>query len=98
VVVGSLSLDLLLGDVHSLKDKRSQVRPLVAQLRRDHPVSVAEVGYHDLHRRTLVGVAVVGATAALVGRVLDEVETAVSDQPHLVLLAARRRVVFEEDE
>ena len=37
--VAALTLDVLLGDVHSLKDKRSQVRPLVAQLRRDHPVS-----------------------------------------------------------
>ena len=31
--VGSLELDLLLGDVRSLKEKRSLVRPLVAELR-----------------------------------------------------------------
>ncbi|WP_242418050.1 DUF503 family protein, partial [Frankia sp. CpI1-P] len=27
--IGTLSLDLLLGDVHSLKEKRSVVRPIV---------------------------------------------------------------------
>ena len=34
--VGTLSLDLLLGDVHSLKEKRSLVRPIVAELRRKY--------------------------------------------------------------
>ena len=31
---GSVAFDLLLGDVRSLKQKRSLVRPLVAELRR----------------------------------------------------------------
>ncbi|MDT5143002.1 MAG: uncharacterized protein QOI79_2356, partial [Mycobacterium sp.] len=32
--IGWLEFDLLLGDVHSLKQKRSVVRPIVAELRR----------------------------------------------------------------
>jgi uncharacterized protein YlxP (DUF503 family) len=32
--VGALELDVLLGDVHSLKQKRSVVRPVLAELRR----------------------------------------------------------------
>ena len=36
-------LDVLLGDVHSLKEKRSVVRPLVAEVRRRFAVSAAEV-------------------------------------------------------
>ena len=52
--VGSLSLDLLLGDVHSLKEKRSLVRPIVAELRRAFAVSAAETGHLDLHRRAEV--------------------------------------------
>ena len=40
---GSLELDLLLGDVHSLKEKRSLVRPLLAEIRRRFAVSAAEV-------------------------------------------------------
>ena len=42
--VGTLSFDLLLGDVRSLKEKRSVVRPIVAELHRKFAVSVAEVG------------------------------------------------------
>ena len=51
--VGALELDVLLGDVHSLKQKRSLVRPVVAELRRRFEVAVAEAGHLDLHRRSL---------------------------------------------
>ena len=57
--VGTLSFDLLLGDVRSLKEKRSVVRPIVAELQRKFAVSVAETGDQDLHRRAEIGLAVV---------------------------------------
>ena len=69
--VGCLELDLLLGDVRSLKQKRSLVRPVVAELRRRYDVSVAEAGHLDLHRRALVGVAVVAPDRAHCVEVLD---------------------------
>jgi hypothetical protein len=41
--IAALTLDVLLGDVRSLKQKRAVVRPLVAELRRRFPgVAVAE--------------------------------------------------------
>ena len=49
--IGWLELDLLLGDVHSLKEKRAVVGPIVAELQRRFAVSAAEVGTQDLHRR-----------------------------------------------
>ena len=45
---GTLTADLLLGDVHSLKGKRAVVRPIVAELRRRFAVAAAEVGDADL--------------------------------------------------
>src|SRR4051812_26917093 len=65
--VGTIEFDLLLGDVHSLKEKRSIVRPIVSELRRRFDVAAAEAGHVDLHRRALVGVAVVAATAGTAG-------------------------------
>ncbi len=35
--VGALTLDVLLGDVQSLKQKRAVVRPIVAEVRRRFP-------------------------------------------------------------
>ena len=49
--IGWIEFDLLLGDVHSLKDKRAVIRPILADLRRATEASVAEVAEQDLHRR-----------------------------------------------
>ena len=49
--IGWIEFDLLLGDVHSLKDKRAVIRPILADLRRTTEASVAEVADQDLHRR-----------------------------------------------
>jgi hypothetical protein len=98
VYVAALTLDVLLGDVHSLKGKRAVVRPLVAELRRRYPgVAVAETGHLDLHRRAEIGVAVVSATAANAMSVLTECERLVAGHPEIELLSARQRLYNEED-
>ena len=95
---GSVAFDLLLGDVRSLKQKRSLVRPLVAELRRKYDVSAAEAGHLDLHRRALVGVAVVAADRAHCVDVLDACERLAAARPEMDLLSARRQVVKSTDE
>ena len=94
---GSLSLDLLLGDVHSLKEKRSVVRPIVAELQRKYAVSAAEAGHLDLHRRALVGVAVVAADAQQCRTVLDACERLVASHPEVDVLSARQQLYGEDD-
>lgn len=95
--MGFVEFDLLLGDVHSLKGKRSLVRPLVAEVRRRFDVSVAEVDSQDLHRRATVGAGLVAGDRRHVVEVLDAVERFVAGRPELELLSARRRIVTSED-
>jgi uncharacterized protein YlxP (DUF503 family) len=98
MVVVALTLDVLLGDVRSLKQKRALVRPLVADLRRHFPgVAVAETGHLDLHRRAEIGVAVVSATAANARQVAEECERLVAARPEIELLSARQRLYTEEE-
>ena len=94
---GSLALDVLLGDVHSLKEKRSLVRPVIAELKRKFEVSAAEAGHLELHRRALIGVAVVAADAGHVRSVLDSCERLVSDRPELEVLSAHQQLHGEDD-
>jgi hypothetical protein len=96
--VGALSLDVLLGDVHSLKEKRSIVKPIVSELQRKYAVSAAEAGHQDLHRRALIGVAVVGADAGHCREVLDACERLVANRPEIEVLSAHQRLYTEKDE
>lgn len=94
---GTLAVDLLLGDVHSLKGKRSVIRPIVSELRRRFEVSAAEAGHLELHRRALVGVAVVAADPGHCRAVLDACERVVAERPEVEVLSARQRLYGEDD-
>ncbi|GEB51685.1 MULTISPECIES: DUF503 domain-containing protein [Streptomyces] len=96
--VGTLSFDLLLGDVRSLKEKRSVVRPIVAELHRRFAVSVAETGDQHLYRRARVGLAAVSGDAGHLTELLDRCERLVAARPEVELLSVRRRFHGEDDE
>lgn len=96
--IGWIEFDVLLGDVHSLKQKRALVRPLVADLRRTFRVAVAESASLDLHRRAGIGVSVVAADSAHVIDVLDAVDDFVAQRPEIELLSAHRGLISSDDE
>lgn len=97
MVVGTLRVDLLFGDVHSLKQKRSVIRPIVAELRRRFEVAAAETGDQDLHRRCELAVAVVSSTHRHAVEVLEQCERLVAGRPEVELLGARLRVLDDDD-
>lgn len=95
--IGWIEVDLLLGDVHSLKEKRSVVRPVVSELQRKFAISAAEVDHLDLHRRTCIGASAVAADAKHVTDVIDRIERSVSSRPELQVVAVRRRIIKADD-
>lgn len=95
--IGWIELDFHLGDAHSLKQKRSVVRPIIAEVRRRFHISVAEVGHLDLYRRTIIGASLVAADRAHVVEVLDAVERLVASLPEVELLSAGSRLFTSDD-
>lgn len=96
--IGWLEFDVLLGDVRSLKQKRSMVRPVVAELARKFAVSAAETGSQDLHRRAGIGMAVVSADRGHAVDVLDSAERLVASHPEFELLSVRRGLTKSDDD
>jgi len=95
--IGWLEFDVLLGDVRSLKQKRSVIRPVVAELQRKFSVSAAETGSQDLHRRAGIGVTVASADRGHAVDVLDAAERLVAAHPEFELLSVRRGLLRSED-
>jgi hypothetical protein len=75
MVVGVVRIDIRLFDVHSLKQKRSQVSRLLNRLRSKFPLSIAEVGMQDLHQRALLGGCVCSGSESLIQSVFRQIES-----------------------
>lgn len=85
MIVGLLTLELLLEESNSLKEKRRIVRSLYDRIRRKFNVSVAEVDYHDIWRRAALGVACVSTDTRQVNKVLSTVVAFVERQGTVVV-------------
>ncbi len=71
--IGLLTVEVYIGGCRSLKEKRQVVQSVIARLRNDFNLSVAEVDHHDMHQRACLAIACVGNQTEFVNRVLDRV-------------------------
>lgn len=72
--IGVLTLEILLQNAHSLKDKRHVVKGLKDRLRSKFNVAVAEIDYQDLWQRAAVAVVTVASDHGHAESVLQRVE------------------------
>jgi hypothetical protein len=83
-------MDLRLRDVHSLKEKRSVVRPIVEGAHRRFAVAASEVAHQDSLRQATIGMAYVSGDAGHAVRIMDGVERFVWSFPEIEVLSAER--------
>ncbi|HWE56205.1 MAG TPA: DUF503 domain-containing protein [Acidimicrobiales bacterium] len=83
-------MDLRLRAVHSLKEKRSVVRPILEGAHRRFGAAAAEVAHQDSLRQATLGVAVGAGSAAHATEVMDAVERFVWSFPEVEVLTAER--------
>lgn len=71
--IATLSIHLHIPGCNSLKEKRGVIKPLIARLRREFNLSVAEVGLQDKWQETIIGCAMIGSDAAFLQSALQTV-------------------------
>jgi uncharacterized protein len=73
MIVGTLTIQLHLFGINSLKDKRHIVKSVIERLKSRYNVSVAEVDCNDSKTTALVGVAIVSNDKRFLEEQLDKV-------------------------
>ena len=73
MVVGVCRIELTLPGNDSLKGKRSVVRRVVDRVRARFHVSIAEVDAQDVHRKAVLGMAVVSSSSRHANTMIDEI-------------------------
>lgn len=94
--VGILQLSFHIPGARSLKDKRQVIRSFRDRVRARYMVSIAEVGFLDLHQRAILGVAVVSNSAALCDELLSHVSQ-MAEHIHDAILIDRKNEVLTVD-
>jgi hypothetical protein len=80
MIIGVCTLEIYLPGVVSLKEKRSIVKSLLARVRQQFNVSIAEVEDHDSHGRAVIGIACVSTEAAHAHKQIQTVVRWIEDQ------------------
>lgn len=69
--LGVLTIQMNLPDCHSLKEKRSRIKPFIIRLHREFNISVAEIGLQDALFGSIICCAMVGNDSSHLQRSLD---------------------------
>ena len=88
--VAALTVELHLPLVHSLKEKRAVVKPILEGALRRYRVASAELAHQDSWQRATLGFAAVASTDGHVEEVLAAVERFVWSFPEVDVLDATR--------
>lgn len=80
--------------VHTLKERRSVVQPLLARVRRRFPVSMLEIGDHDVHQHIRLGVVWLSPDAAHADRMQAQLEDFLLQHTQAQLVAQTRDVLM----
>jgi len=73
MVVGIGIITLRLHDCRSLKSKRKIVKSIIARIRNNFIISIAETGSNDIHQKAEIGFAIVGNNRAVINSNIDKI-------------------------
>jgi uncharacterized protein YlxP (DUF503 family) len=83
MTVGVCTLEIIIPEANSLKDKRSVLKSMLEGMRNKFNVSAAEVEHMDLWRRATVGIACVSNSQTFTDQVLNKVIDWVEANPRV---------------
>ena len=72
-MLGQLTIHLHLPACASLKEKRGRIKPLMARLRREFNISVAELDLQDKWNEAVIGCAIVSSDSVIIQQSLQSV-------------------------
>ncbi|MGI6662185.1 MAG: DUF503 domain-containing protein [Bacillota bacterium] len=73
MIIAVMTIDLHAPWVHSLKEKRREVKSLLTRIRAQFNVSATEVANQDVHQTISIGIATIAANGAQADSTLDNV-------------------------
>lgn len=90
MIIASMTVSLHAPWAHSLKEKRMEVRSLLARIRDQFNVSAAEVASQDIHQTITIAVAAIAANGAQADSILDNVIRFIESNSEALIVSVER--------
>lgn len=83
MIVLYAEVECVIYHAHSLKEKRSVIKKLIAKIRKDFNVSISEADFQDLWQRTKFAIVTVANELQYAEKVINDVIKTIDHDPEL---------------
>ncbi len=83
MIVGLMSVECIIYDAHSLKEKRAVLQRIMPRLKQRFNISISEVGYQDTWQRTKIAVVTVASARVSAEGVLQQTQQFIDSFPEI---------------
>ena len=80
MVIAACTIQLQLHGIHSLKQKRSVIKPILSRLPKQFNLAVAEVDYQDVWQSSMLGLVTVGNDVGYLHRMMEKAVEWIEDR------------------
>lgn len=84
--VGILEVDISLGGVTSLKEKRKIIKSVITRMRNKFNLSVSEIDYQDKWQKAAIAAVIVGNDKKYLDRILQKTVDMLDNEGELVII------------
>lgn len=92
MIVGTLEIKLYAPWIHSLKEKRMEIKSLIARTENKFKVAIAEVDAQDVHQTMVLGIACVTQDTSMADSILDKVIEFIEQSTEAEIIEVLREV------
>lgn len=86
MTVGILTIEILIDEAFSLKDKRSVLKRVKKRLRDNFNIAIAEIDYQELWNKSKLAMATISSDSKNVDRVMQNILTYLEDDRSVEIL------------
>ncbi|PKG24898.1 DUF503 domain-containing protein [Niallia nealsonii] len=83
MIIGLLTVEAIIYDAHSLKEKRAVLQRITTRLKQKYNISVSEVDFQDTWQRTKIAIAAVASIKVSVEKELQHVLKFIDSFPEM---------------
>lgn len=94
MVIGVMTIRIYAPWVHSLKEKRSLVKSIIAKTGNKFNVSIAEVDNQDTHQTIEIGIAGIAANTSQADSIIDNVITFIESSTEGEITDIKREIIL----